>query len=94
VCSVDELESSKADYLQAKHQVHDLLRHDQDQGLTWDHDKGPDQEHPSELRVQLTLDIYKFPAWKQHGDPSCGQPGERRPRGAPEPAPQPPPTKP
>ena len=85
VCSVDELESNKAEYLKAKHQVHDLCGTTKIKGLTWDHDKGPDQEHPSELLVQLTLDIYKFAAWKQHGDPSCGQPGERRPKNAPEP---------
>jgi hypothetical protein len=78
VCSFDELEANKAEYVGAKHHVFDRCGTTKIKGISWDHGKSPDQEHPSELVVRLTLDIYKFAAWKPHGDPTCGQPGSRR----------------
>ena len=41
--------------------------------------------------MRLTLDIYKFAAWKPHGDDTCGEKGSRRgaPEGADEPTPPP-----
>ena len=88
VCSFEDLAASKARYVGAKHQVFDLCGTVKVKAITWDHGKAPDQVHPSELVVRLTLNIYRFAAWKQHGDPSCGMRGEGR-APADEPAPPP-----
>lgn len=79
VCSFDELDANKARYAQVKRQIHDPCGTTKVKGITWDHGKAPDQLHPSELVLRLTLDIYRFAAWKQAGDPTCGQGGGRPP---------------
>jgi hypothetical protein len=87
-CSYDELDERKAEYVAAKRQLFDPCGTTKVKGISWDHGVAPDQLHPSELAVQFTLDIYRFPAWKQHGDPTCGEGGGRGP--AAEPVPPPP----
>jgi hypothetical protein len=77
-CSFDELESNKAEYVAAKRHMYDRCGTTKVKAISWDHGKAPDQLHPSELVVRLTLDIYKFAAWKQHGDDTCGEGGGRR----------------
>ena len=88
VCSLEELEASKARYAGARHQLFDRCGTTKVKGISWDHGSAPDQLHPSELVVHLTLDIYRFAAWKQHGDDTCGEGGGRR-GPADEPAPPP-----
>lgn len=88
VCSFDELDAIKAQYAGAKRSLRDPCGTTKVKGISWDHGKAPDQLHPSELVVRLTLDIYKFAAWKQHGDATCGE-GGGRPGPADEPAPPP-----
>lgn len=78
VCSFEELEASKAEYTGVKHQLFDPCGTTKVKGISWDHGVAPDQLHPSELVVRLTLDIYRFAAWKPHGDPTCGAGGGRR----------------
>lgn len=78
VCSFDDLDAAKAQYAGARHQLRDPCGTTKVKGIAWDHGKAPDQLHPSELVVRLTLDIYKFAAWKQHGDATCGEGGGRR----------------
>jgi hypothetical protein len=78
VCSLEELEASKARYAGARHQLFDRCGTTKVKGISWDHGNAPDQLHPSELVVRLTLDIYRFAAWKEHGDDTCGQGGGRR----------------
>jgi len=78
VCSFDELEANKAEYSGVKRQLFDRCGTAKVKGLSWDHGQAPDQLHPSELVVRWTLDIYKFAAWKRHGDPTCGERGGRR----------------
>lgn len=91
VCSLEELEAHKAEYA-GKHNLFDRCGTTKVKGLSWDHGKAPDQLHPSELVVRLTLDIYKFAAWKPHGDDTCGTPGQgRRPASEPADEPVPPP---
>lgn len=77
VCSFDDLDGIKAQYTGAKRNVFDKCGTTKVKGITWDHGKAPDQLHPSELLVRLTLDVYKFAAWKPHGDPTCGEGGGR-----------------
>lgn len=77
-CSFEELEAQKAGYT-GKHNLFDRCGTTKVKGLSWDHGKAPDQVHPSELVVRLTLDIYRFAAWKPHGDDTCGMRGQGRP---------------
>jgi hypothetical protein len=78
VCSLEELEASKAQYTGAQHNLFDRCGTTKVKGISWDHGKAPDQIHPSELVVRLTLDIYRFAAAKPHGDTTCGERGGRR----------------
>jgi hypothetical protein len=78
VCSFEELEVNKPQYTGVKHQTFDRCGTTKVKAISWDHGKAPDQQHPSELVVRLTLDIYRFAAWKQHGDDTCGEGGGRR----------------
>jgi hypothetical protein len=77
-CSFEELEANKAQYATAKRAMFDRCGTTKVKGISWDHGKAPDQEHPSELVVRFTLDIYRFAAWKPSGDPTCGEGGGRR----------------
>lgn len=77
-CSFEELEANRAEYVAARRSLHDRCGTTRIKGISWDHGKAPDQLHPSELVVRFTLDIYKFAAWKQHGDNTCGEGGGRR----------------
>jgi hypothetical protein len=86
VCSFDELDALKAQY-RAPRGLYDRCGTTRVKGLTWDHGKAPDAQHPNELVVRLTLDIYKFAAWKQHGDDTCGEGGGRPPGEEPPPEP-------
>lgn len=88
VCSFEELEANKAKYTGVRHQLFDRCGTTKVKGISWDHGEAPDQLHPSELVVRLTLDIYKAAAWKQHGDDTCGTGGARHgPADEPEPPP-------
>lgn len=88
VCSFEELEAGKARYRGARRNLFDPCGTTRVKGISWDHGKSPDQIHPSELVLRLTLDIYRFAAWKQHGDDTCGEGGGRRgPAGEPQPPP-------
>ena len=78
VCAFEELDANKAEYSGVKRHLFDACGTTKVKGLSWDHGQAPDQLHPSELVVRLTLDIYRFAAWKRHGDPSCGEGGGRR----------------
>ena len=91
VCSFEDLDNQKAQYAATQRGLYDRCGTTRITGLSWDHGKSPDQLHPSELLLRLTLDIYRFAAWKQHGDDTCGERGGRR--GAPD-EPTPPPDEP
>jgi hypothetical protein len=87
VCSYEDLEASKAQLGGGKRGVFDPCGTVKVKGISWDHGKAPDQLHPSELVVRLTLDIYRFAAWKPHGDATCGVRGGRPPADEPTPPP-------
>ena len=78
VCSYEELASQKAEYASAARASFDRCGTTKVKGISWDHGKAPDQQHPSELLVRFTLDIYRFPATKVHGDDTCGKGDGRR----------------
>lgn len=71
VCSFDELDARKAELAQVARGLHDPCGSTKIKGVAWDHGRSPDHQHPSELAVELTLDVYKFAPDKRAGDPSC-----------------------
>jgi hypothetical protein len=73
VCSFDEIASKKAEYSGLPRGLHDACGSTRLKGISWDTGKAPDNEHPSELLVRLTLDVYKFLPEKAHGD-TCAKP--------------------
>lgn len=73
VCSFDDLDTIRDQMNQVTKNLHDKCGSVKVRNVLWDHGKSPDQKHPSELLVRLTLDIYKFPPKHPHGDPSCGE---------------------
>ena len=73
VCSFDEIASKKAEYSGLPRGLHDACGSTRLKGISWDTGKAPDNEHPSELLVRLTLDVYKFLPEKAHGD-DCAKP--------------------
>jgi hypothetical protein len=89
VCSFEDLEAGKAQLTGGKRNLFDRCGTTKVKGITWDHGNAPDQLHPSALVLRMTLDIYRFAAWKPHGDPTCGAGGGRRGPGD-EPVPGPP----
>jgi hypothetical protein len=64
VCSFEELDAAKAEQ---SHPKRDQCGSVKVKGIGWDTGKAPDQLHPSELLVRLTLGIYKFVPSKPHG---------------------------
>ncbi len=87
VCSFDELDALKATYATFARGLHDACGSTRIKNIGWDHGKAPDGTHPSELVVEATLDVYKFPPHKPKGDPTCGEGrGGRRDEPAPEPS--------
>ncbi|MDB4952841.1 MAG: hypothetical protein JWO36_410 [Myxococcales bacterium] len=65
VCSFEELDALKADQVHAKRDPCGSVKV---KGIEWDTGKAPDQLHPSELLVRLSLDVYKFEPSKPHGE--------------------------
>ena len=72
VCAFDDLDAAKASYKEFERGLHDKCGSTKIKSLNWDHGKAPDGQHPSELLVRLTLDVYKFMPDKPSGDPTCG----------------------
>ena len=88
VCAFDDLDAAKVSYKQFDRGLHDKCGSTKIKSLNWDHGKAPDGQHPSELLVRLTLDVYKFMPEKPSGDASCGAgEGARSKKEAAEPAP-------
>jgi hypothetical protein len=78
VCSFVELDDKRAEYAKVKRGLHDACGSTKIKGIVWDHGKQPDQQYPSELAMQLTMEVYKFAPSKPHGDTSCGEGGGGR----------------
>ncbi len=71
VCSYDELSEYKASLAKYARDIHDPCGSVKVKGLVWDTDVAPDQQHPGNLAVALTLDVYRFTPKHPHGDPAC-----------------------
>lgn len=89
VCAFDDLDTAKVSYKEFHKGLHDTCGSTKIKGINWDHGKAPDGQHPSELLVRLTLDVYTFMPEKPSGDPTCGAgEGARSKKEAAEPAPE------
>ncbi len=75
VCSFEEMDMQKAEHQTIKRNLRDPCGSTKVKSVSWDHGKAPDGEHPSELLVRLTLNIYKLVPTRPTGDPSCGTGG-------------------
>ena len=87
VCSFEVLDTKKGEYADVKRGLHDPCGSTRIKGVFWDHGKSPDQLYPSELAVNVTLDVYKFTPVHAHGE-SCGEGTGRVRPDEPEPATQ------
>ena len=73
VCSFEEIDSRKAELSNMTRGLLDPCGSTKLKGVSWDTGKAPDNQHPSELLVRLTLDVYKFLPTKAHGE-ECAKP--------------------
>lgn len=71
VCSYDELADYKASLVKYQRNIFDPCGSVKIKGLAWDTDVAPDQQHPGNLAVALTLAVYDFAPKHPHGDPAC-----------------------
>jgi hypothetical protein len=70
-CSTDELDEWKGELTKYKRGLQDPCGSTKVRALTWDAGQAPDQQHPKDLQVDFTLEIYGFEPDKAHGDPQC-----------------------
>ena len=72
-CSYDALDEWKASLEKYKRGLHDPCGSTKVKGIIWDAGRAPDQSHPQDLALQLTLDIYEFAPDKPHGHADCAE---------------------
>ncbi len=70
-CAHDELDQYKASLGRYPRGIQDPCGSVRIKGITWDTGIAPDQLHPNDLALGMTLDVYDFAPKKPHGDPSC-----------------------
>lgn len=71
VCSHAELDDYKASLAKYERGVQDPCGSVKVKGISWDSGEAPDQQHPDDLVVGWTLDVYDFAPKRPHGDPAC-----------------------
>lgn len=72
-CSYDALDEWKASLDRYKRSLHDPCGSTKVTGITWDAGRAPDQMHPQDLELHLTLDIYEFAPDLPHGHADCAE---------------------
>lgn len=70
-CSYDQLDAWKASLAKYTRGIHDACGSVKIEGMGWQAGRAPDQQHPQDLQLELTLDVYKFAPDKPHGHPEC-----------------------
>ena len=73
VCAHEELDDYKASLKKFRRGIQDPCGSVKVKQLSWDTGKAPDQVHPNDLAVGLTLEVYYFPPRGPHGDPACAE---------------------
>lgn len=70
-CAIDELAEYKAGLDRYTRGIHDPCGSVKIRGLAWDTGTAPDQVHPDDLTLELTLKIFAFTPKEPSGDPAC-----------------------
>ncbi len=70
-CSNDELHDWRDSLEKYQRNLHDPCGSTKIKQVGWDSGRAPDQTHPVDLQLELTMEIYKFPPELAHGDPAC-----------------------
>jgi hypothetical protein len=70
-CAHDELDEEKARFASYGRGVHDNCGSVKVKDIAWDTGRAPDNVHPSDLQLELTLDVYKFPPRFGKGADQC-----------------------
>lgn len=73
LCSLEGLDSWKADAARFEQGKHDPCGSTLIRGVTWQTGTVPDLLHPSELLLELTLDVYEFVPEQPPGHESCAK---------------------
>lgn len=70
-CSNDELHDYRDALARYTRNLHDPCGSTKIKQLGWDSGRAPDQAHPEDLQLELTLDVYQFEPKYPHGDAAC-----------------------
>jgi hypothetical protein len=70
-CSYDALDAWKAELAPYTRGLHDPCGSTKIKGIAWDAGRAPDQQHPQDLQLELTLDVYKFAPEYPHDHAAC-----------------------
>jgi len=73
VCANEDMDAEKARYATMPRGVHDACGSVKVQDLAWDTGTSPDQAHPEDVQLELTLNVYKFAPKHPHGSDQCKQ---------------------
>ena len=71
MCAHEELDEEKARFASYPKGVHDRCGSVKVKNIAWDTGRAPDNVHPSDLQLELTLDIYNFAPKLPHGSEQC-----------------------
>lgn len=70
-CGFDELDSERARIDAIKKNLMDPCGSTKLRGIGWKTGTAPDKEHPEDLEVSVTLDVYEFAPTHPSGDAAC-----------------------
>jgi len=76
LCDRDTLDAWKKK-ITAYKEKHDPCGSTKILGVGWQHGRMPDNIHPNDLLLELTLKVYKFVPDKPPGDANCGDPANQ-----------------
>jgi len=71
LCTMQQLKDFKSSLARYKRDIHDPCGSTKIRGLKWQTGTMPDRFHPSDLLLELTLDVYNFAPRQPSGHPSC-----------------------
>jgi hypothetical protein len=70
-CSYDALDAWKASKLKYTRGLHDPCGSTKVRGIAWNAGRAPDQLHPEDLQLELTLEVYPFVPERPRGHAEC-----------------------
>jgi hypothetical protein len=71
ICSTEMLDEYKAGLSRYTRNIHDPCGSTKIKQLRWDLGRMPDKLHPSEIFIELVLDVYNFAPSQPPGHPDC-----------------------